>query len=68
MRFNEFVMSRNSIEFVIPAEAGIQGFPLKRESRFSLMVPRFRGDKVWTPAFAGVTILATFCETNRFNP
>jgi hypothetical protein len=24
------------------------------------MVPRFRGDNVWTPAFAGVTTQETF--------
>jgi hypothetical protein len=26
------------------------------------MVPRFRGDNVWTPAFAGVTLQETFYE------
>ena len=26
------------------------------------MVPRFRGDNVWTPAFAGVTTQETFYE------
>jgi hypothetical protein len=26
------------------------------------MVPDFRRDDVWTPAFAGVTIEETFCE------
>jgi hypothetical protein len=27
------------------------------------MVPCFRRDGVWTPAFAGVTALVTFCES-----
>ena len=26
------------------------------------MVPDFRRDDVWTPAFAGVTLQKTFCE------
>jgi hypothetical protein len=26
------------------------------------MVPDFRRDDVWTPAFAGVTLEETFCE------
>jgi len=31
------------------------------------MVPRFRGDNVWTPAFAGVTIQETFYEFINFD-
>jgi hypothetical protein len=30
------------------------------------MVPRFRGDNVWTPAFAGVTLQETFSEIIKF--
>ena len=30
------------------------------------MVPDFREDDVWTPAFAGVTHHETFCETIMF--
>jgi hypothetical protein len=31
------------------------------------MVPRFRGDNVWTPAFAGVTNHETFYEFINFD-
>jgi hypothetical protein len=31
------------------------------------MVPRFRGDNVWTPAFAGVTIQETFYEAIKID-
>ena len=31
------------------------------------MVPRFRGDNVWTPAFAGVTKHETFYEFINFD-
>jgi len=30
------------------------------------MVPGFRRDDVWTPAFAGVTVCETFCEVVLF--
>ena len=39
------------------------GFPVKTGIQFFLMAPRFRVDHVWPPAFAGVTIQETFCET-----
>jgi len=31
------------------------------------MLPPFRGDNVWTPAFAGVTLQETFYEIIRIN-
>jgi hypothetical protein len=46
-------------------------FPRKPESRIPgknrdpvfELVPDFRQDDVWTPAFAGVTLLGTFCQS-----
>jgi hypothetical protein len=31
------------------------------------MVPDFRRDDVWTPAFAGVTLQKTFCEITKIH-
>jgi len=53
--------SRNSIKFVIPANPGSSPGQAP-ESSYSLMVPRFRGDNFWTPAFAGVTLQETLYE------
>jgi len=39
---------------------------LDPESSVFGMVPGFRRDGVWTPAFAGVTALATFYESIKF--
>jgi hypothetical protein len=55
LKLDNLVESRNSIEFVIPAEAGIQGPGENRNPVFE-MVPDFRRNDVWTPAFAGVTL------------
>ena len=64
-----FVKSCNSIGFVIPANPG-SGPGQAPESRVPgenrdpvlEMVPDFRRDDVWTPAFAGVTLQETFYE------
>ena len=69
INFDEFVKSRNSIEYVIPANPG-SGPGQAPESRVPGenrdpafdMVPDFRRDDVRTPAFAGETTQKTFCE------
>jgi hypothetical protein len=48
MILDEFVKSRISIKFVIPAKAGIQGPGENRDPAFE-MVPDFRRGDVWTP-------------------
>jgi len=65
---DEFGKSRNSIEYVIPLGNPGSGPGPAPESRVPgenrdpvfEMVPDFRRDDVWTPAFAGVTIQETF--------
>jgi len=73
IKFDDFVKSRESVEFVIPANPG-SGPGRAPESRLPgenrdpvfEMVPDFRRDDVWTPAFAGVTLQKTFCEMIKF--
>jgi len=40
---------KNTDELVKRQNSLLLSFPRKRKSRFSLMVPRFRGHDVWTP-------------------
>jgi len=54
------------MDFVIPGLTkpapylirGNPGFPVKTGSHFICIVPRFRGDDVWIPAFARMTSFA----------
>jgi hypothetical protein len=55
--FGELVKSRNSIEFVIPANPGSGRGQAPESSYFKMF---------WTPAFAGVTTQETFYETINF--
>ncbi len=55
--FDEFVKSRNSIEFVIPANPGSSPGQAPESSYFKMF---------WTPAFAGVTTKQTSYETINF--
>jgi hypothetical protein len=55
--FDDFVKSRNSIEFVIPANPGSSPGQAPESSYFKTF---------WTPAFAGVTIQLTFYEAIMF--
>ena len=60
----------NSFRFFPRWKRGMKGdltaFQKAKLLRFILMVPRFRGADVWTPAFAGVTTQETFYETINF--
>ena len=65
-KFDDLVKSRNSIEFVIPANPGSSPgqapesrVPGENRDPVFEMVPDFRRDDVWTPVFTGVT---TFYE------
>jgi hypothetical protein len=73
-KFDELVKSRNSIEFVIPANPGSSPgqapesrVPGENRDPVYEMVPDFRRDDVWTPAFAGVTLQETFYEIIKFD-
>jgi hypothetical protein len=54
--YMENKMIKNLQPLVIPAEAGIQVF----------MVPCFRRDGVWIPAFAGMTLLFSSFVGDKF--
>jgi hypothetical protein len=61
LNIDGLVKSRNSIEFVWrKPESRVPG-----ENRDPVleMVPDFRRDDVWTPAFAGVTLQETYYQT-----
>jgi len=82
-KFDDLVKSRNSIEFVIPANPGSSPgqapesrVPGENRDPVYEMVPDFRRDDVWTPApglkhagtgFAGVTLQETFYESIEFD-
>jgi hypothetical protein len=73
-KFDDLVKSRNSIEFVIPANPGSSPgqapesrVPGENRDPVYEMVPDFRRDDVWTPAFAGVTLQETFYEIIKFD-
>jgi len=73
-KFDDLVKSRNSIEFVIPANPGSSPgqapesrVPGENRDPVYEMVPDFRRDDVWTPAFAGVTLQETFYESSKFD-
>ena len=56
-KFDDLVKSRNSIEFVIPANPGSSPGQAPESSYFKMF---------WTPAFAGVTLQETFYEIIKF--
>jgi len=57
-KFDELVKSRNSIEFVIPANPGSSPGQAPESCYFKMF---------WTPAFAGVTLQETFYEIIKFD-
>jgi hypothetical protein len=57
IKFDGIVKSRNSIEFVIPANPGSGPGQAPESSNFRMF---------WTPAFAGVTIQEIFYEIIKF--
>ncbi|OGL47196.1 MAG: hypothetical protein A2149_05425 [Candidatus Schekmanbacteria bacterium RBG_16_38_11] len=51
---------------VIPHLMRNPGFPVKTGIQFILMVPRFRGDDDWIPAFAGMTMNTNYTPKQSF--
>jgi hypothetical protein len=58
VKYDDLVKSRNSIEFVIPANPGSGPGQAPESSHFKMF---------WTPAFAGVTLQETFCKIIKFD-